>query len=50
MNKDLYDQLSYKEKAFYDELQDFRRTLVSRIDALTQVTQALLDAATKDPE
>lgn len=48
MTKDHYDTLSYKEKAIYDEFTNFSKTLLARIDALTKVTQALLDEATKD--
>lgn len=50
MTKDLYDKLDYKEKAIYDELTQFSKTLLARIDALTEVTKALLAEATRDPE
>lgn len=49
MKKELYDQLSYKEKMIYDEYADFTLKLASRIDALTQVMQKLLDVALLDP-
>jgi hypothetical protein len=50
MTKDVYDTLSDKEKVIYDEFAFFSKTLLARIDALTEVTQTLLDVATKDPE
>ncbi len=49
MTKDLYDTLSYKEKAMYDELCDFSRKLTEQLTAMTLVMQKLLDVATQDP-
>lgn len=49
MKKELYDQLSYKEKMIYDEFADFTMKLIERMNALTQVMQKLLDVATRDP-
>lgn len=49
MKKELYDQMSAKEKMLYDEFTDFSVKLASRIEALTQVVQKLLDVATHDP-
>lgn len=49
MKKELYDQLSDKEKMLYDEFIDFSGKLAARIEALTQVVQKLLDVATNDP-
>lgn len=50
MTKEVYDLLTTREKMLYDEFVQFSKTLQERIDALTQVTQALLTEAMKDPE
>lgn len=49
MKKELYDQLSYKEKMIFDEFTEFSTKLVSRLDAITLVMQKLLEVATLDP-
>lgn len=48
MTKDLYDQLSYKEKIIYDELCEFSRKLTAQLAALTAVMEKLLEVATHD--
>lgn len=49
MKKELYDQMSTKEKLLYDEFIEFSVKLAARIEVLTQVIQKLLEVATHDP-
>ena len=48
MTKDLYDTLSFKEKAMYDELCGFSKKLTVQLDVLTALMQKLLDVATNE--
>lgn len=48
MTKDLYDQLSYKEKMIYDEFCGWSKKLTEQLTALTSVMQKLLEVATLD--
>ncbi len=50
MTKDRYDSLSANEKLMYDEMADFSKKLLDRIDVLTDAVKKLIDLASTDPE
>lgn len=50
MKKELYESLTPNEKLMYDEFVFFTKTVVSRLDALTEVIQKLMALASEDPQ
>lgn len=49
MKKDLYDQLSQKEKLMYDELNSFAGRLAARFDEVATLLKTLIQKVNIDP-
>lgn len=49
MKKELYDQLSYKEKMMYDELYAFSKRLSDQMDEVVELLKTIIAVADQDP-
>lgn len=49
MKKELYDQLTAKEKLMYDELSGFSNRLATRFDEVVMLLKALIEKVNLDP-